>query len=180
MSEAIIGGLVGGPLGAVIALLGNYFVVRDSRWGREAAAEQQAAAKLLAILRPVRMGNRSLNGWIPQWEFTEDCYAVIFGFRHHKVRKRLNASIHMISDAASLRDMTGDEAVLHIQQIAISDVRQALEARLDRKRLPQPSPSWARANKNLHEAMEELQAEADEAIEEFERQQEAIDPPLLP
>ncbi|OSC66755.1 hypothetical protein B5181_16755 [Streptomyces sp. 4F] len=179
MSEAIIGGLVGGPLGAVIALLGNYFVVRDSRWGREAAAEQQAAAKLLAILRPVRMVDRSLKGWIGQWEFTEDCYAVIFGFRHHKVRQRLNASIHMISDAASLRDMTGDEAVLHIQQIAISDVRQVLEARLDRKRLPQPSQIWARANKNLHEAMEELQAEADEAIVEYERQQEAIDPPLL-
>lgn len=39
MSEAIIGGLIGGPLGAVIALLGNYFVIRDTRWGREAAEE---------------------------------------------------------------------------------------------------------------------------------------------
>jgi hypothetical protein len=180
MSEAIIGGLVGGPLGAVIALLGNYFVVRDSRWGREAAAEQQAAAKLLAILRPVRMGDRRLNGWMPQWEFTEDCYAIIFSFRDRKVRQRLNSSIHMITGASRLRHLAGDEAVIQVQALAIEDVRDVMEARLDRKRLPQPSKGWSFASRNLLDAMQHHQEEMEEALRNFEREQEAMDPPLLP
>ncbi|MFB6556166.1 hypothetical protein [Streptomyces sp. NPDC056405] len=180
MSEAIIGGLIGGPLGAVIALLGNYFVIRDSRWGRVAAAEQQAAAKLLTVLRPVRMGDRRLNGWFPQWEFTEECYAIIFDFRDGKVRSRLNASISMIASAAEYRDAVGDEGIIQVQALAIEDVRSVLEARLDRKRLPQPTKAWTWASRNVLDAMEHHREEMEEALRNLEREQEAMDPPLFP
>ncbi|WP_282790877.1 hypothetical protein [Streptomyces sp. CC224B] len=175
MSEAIIGGLVGGPLGAVIALVGNYFVVRDSRWGREAAAEQQAAAKLRAILRSVHLGDRSVRGYNHQLRFTEDCYVEIFSFRHRQVRERLSTSIVMYMNATVSPRVAGPEAALYAQHIALLDVHEVLEARLDRKRLPRPHPEWVAATKDLPEAMEELQARMVDERREFERQQEAVE-----
>lgn len=169
MSEAIIGGLIGGPLGAVIALLGNYFVIRDTRWGREAAEEQKAAVTLLGLLRRMRVERRRLTGWFEQEEFTEDCMTSVFAFRDRRVRRRLTASIDLITSAAMARDTHGDDAMLAVTHVAMRDIRECLEARLDRKRLPKPSADWARANSNLDDfmthALAELEEEARLALE---------------
>ncbi|MFF3451525.1 hypothetical protein ACFYXJ_30780 [Streptomyces sp. NPDC002667] len=139
MSEAIIGGLIGGPLGAVIALFGNYFVIRDTRWGREAAEEQKAAVTLLGLLRRMRDQGRSLTGWYEQEQFSEDCMTSVFAFRDRRVRTRLAASVHLITRAAMTRHAYGDEAMLAVTHVAAHDIRECLEARLDRRRLPKPN-----------------------------------------
>ncbi|MDX3119383.1 hypothetical protein [Streptomyces scabiei] len=177
MSEAIIGGLIGGPLGAVIALLGNYFVIRDTRWGREAAEEQKAAVTLLAIMRTLHYEGRKLRGWYEQQNFSDDCMTAVFAFRDRRVRARLSASVHMITSAAMLRHSFGDESFIAVRALAQQDIRDCLEARLDRKRLPKPSDNWRWADKSLDEFMEGAQEEMEHALIAFEVAQEAADPP---
>lgn len=177
MSEAIVGGLIGGPLGAVIALLGNYFVIRDTRWGREATEEQKAAVTLLGLLRRMRVEGRRLSGWYEQEEFSEDCMTSVFAFRDRRVRTRLSTSVHLITRAAMARDTHGDEAMLAVTHVAVHDIRECLEARLDRKRLPKPSPEWTKANNDLDGFMAHAQTEMDEALLTLEIEREAADLP---
>ncbi|MDX3263469.1 hypothetical protein PV336_30390 [Streptomyces sp. MI02-2A] len=177
MSEAIIGGLIGGPLGAVIALLGNYFVIRDTRWGREGAEERKAAVTLLGHLRRMRAEGRSLAGWYEQEQFSEDCMTSVFAFRDRRVRMRLTASVQLITRAAMARHAHGDEARLAVTHLAAYDIRECLEARLDRKRLPKPDNEWTQANNDLHAFMARAQADTEEALLALEVEQEAADPP---
>jgi hypothetical protein len=177
MSEAIIGGLIGGPLGAVIALFGNYIVVRDTRWGRVAASEEKAAATLITQLRRVRLDHSYLHDHRVRFDFSEDCLAAVLAFRDHRVRARLGKSIWLITQGSEWRRIHGGEAELTAHNVAVTDIRRVLEARLDGKRLPKPADAWILASTDLGEFLEQAQATFEEAERIAEVQREAQDEP---
>lgn len=166
MVEAIAGGLVG----ALLALLGTYLVVRDTRRGREMASEEKAAAALLAQLRRARF--EEPGDTIREYTlFTEECLTSVLSFRDARVRKRLTASVDIIArarfvarqhDAGWMSEETVDAA--------FRDVREVLEARLDRaRRLPKPSLEWLGAAGGLAAhfgALSEMWADLEEADDE--------------
>ncbi|MET7720695.1 hypothetical protein [Streptomyces mirabilis] len=169
MSEAIIGGLIGGPLGAVIALLGNFLVVRDTHWGRVSASEEKAAAALLTQLRRLRLEQDLLHDRRNMIEFTEECLAAVLAFRDHRVRARLTASVDLITHASRLAPaVASEEAELVAHHIAFEDIRACLEARMDRRRLPKPAEDWAYATSEIGVFL----AAAATGIEEAERRAE--------
>lgn len=177
MSEAIIGGLIGGPLGAVIALLGNVLIVRDTRWARVSTSEEKAAAALLAQLRRTRTDERFLHDVDNRFTFTEDCLAAVFAFRDRRVRDRLTRSVYVIAEANELRHMFGQEGALVASRLAAVDIRVCLMARLDRKRLPNPSVDWTQAASALPEFISRTQEEFEEAERRSDIEREAADPP---
>ncbi|MFF8786722.1 hypothetical protein [Streptomyces sp. NPDC015125] len=179
MSEAIIGGLIGGPLGAVIALLGNVFVVRDTRWGRVSASEEKAAATLLTQLRRIRADERFLHEYDKRFNFNEDCLTAIFAFRDRRVRDRLSRSIYVITEASQYRRMFGEEGTLEAIRLAAVDIRLCLMARLDRKRPPKPSPDWSEAVTSLHNFTSLKQEEFEEAERHSEIEREEAGTPGL-
>lgn len=167
--------IAGGAVGALLALLGNYLVVRDTRRGRETASEERAAATLLTQLRRVRADPRFLLNVPEQQVFTEECLTAVLAFRDRQVRQRLTASIDMITNARAVANQHGqgwmDEQVYNL---AFADIRACLEARLDRARLPKPDSDWRVAQRSLYayvgNLVEELNAAeeaADQEREEF-------------
>ncbi|KRC95373.1 MULTISPECIES: hypothetical protein [unclassified Streptomyces] len=128
-------------------------------------------------MRTLRHEGRKLRGWYEQQNFSDDCMTAVFAFRDRRVRARLAASVHMITRAAMLQPGVGDESFIAVQALAQHDIRECLEARLDRKRLPKPSDDWHRAHKSLAEFMEGAQEEMEQALIAFEAEQEAADPP---
>lgn len=146
MVEVVAGGLVG----ALLALLGTYLVVRDTRRGRESASEEAAAATLLTQLRRVRRDPDFLLGSQERDDFTEECLTAVLAIRDAKVRQRLTASLDMITNARRVANIHGEGWLDdEVYKLAFRDIRACLEARLDRKRLPRPSDNWREARDNL-------------------------------
>lgn len=175
MVEAVIGGLVG----ALVALIGTVLVIRDTRRGREAAVEEKAAAALLAQLRRVRLEEVPLNSVQAYTVFAEECLTHILSFRDARVRRRLTGSVDIIArmryvatELVPNAEWLSDDAV----EAAFRDVRLVLEARLDRRRrLPKPERVWTEASRDtvaylggLLERWEEVEAEEEQEREERE------------
>lgn len=162
MLEAITGGLVG----ALAGLLGTVLVVRDSRRGRESAAEERAAAALLAQLRRVRVDPEFLEDQRAATEFLEECMTAVLAFRDRDVRKRLRTSVSIISSARPVARMVNAEFhTYRAYEVAFHDIWRCLEARLDRRKLPQPRQEWKAASEGLHGWLGDARDEFD-AIEE--------------
>jgi hypothetical protein len=170
MLDAIVGGLIGSG----IALIGTFITTRDTRWGRISASEERAAATLLAQLRRVRQEPELLKTWRGRTDFTEECLTAIFAFRDRRVRARLTTSVDMLVQCANLSESHGYEyEVEKVQHLAFSDIRQCLEARLDRKRLPKPEDRWVEAAPpNLADYLAKWEAVASEAELAAEADQE--------
>lgn len=160
MTEALIGGLVG----AVVALLGTLLGIRDTKRGRESASEEKAAATLLKQLSRVRANPKFLEDHRAAEDFEEECLAAVLAFRDPKVRDRLTRSTHIITHARRWA-WTSDTKVLvpEAYRIASRDIRRCLEARLDGKRLPAPAPDWISADDNLSGFLEKLADDLDAA-----------------
>ncbi len=165
--------IAGGAVGALLALFGNYLVIRDTRRGRETASEERAAATLLTQLRRVRADPRFLLV-IPEKEvFTEECLTAVLAFRDREVRRRLTASIDLITNARAVANQHGegwlDEQVYNL---AFADIRACLEARLDRTRLPKPDADWRAATANLYAYLRGLARQFQDAELEADRERE--------
>ncbi|NUK86798.1 hypothetical protein [Streptomyces lunaelactis] len=117
------------------------------------------------------------HGYGAQFEFTEDCLTAVLAFRDRRVRARLSASVHMIVGASMARGMHGDESVTAVHHLSHNDIRQCLEARLDRTRLPKPKADWTEASESPHEYMYRAQQEMEAALEAFDLENEAAEPP---
>jgi hypothetical protein len=160
--EAITGGLVG----ALAGLLGTVLVVRDSRRGRESAAEERAAAALLAQLRRVRVDPDFLKDQRAATEFLEECMTAVLAFRDRDVRMRLRTSVGIISSAHPVARMVhAEEHTYQAYEVAFHDIWRCLEARLDRRKLPKPRQEWKAASESLHGWLGDARDEFD-AIEE--------------
>ncbi|MFC8332720.1 hypothetical protein [Streptomyces olivaceus] len=169
MVEVIAGGLVG----ALLALLGTYLIVRDTRRGRETASEEKAAASLLTQLRRVRVDPTFLNAEGARDDFTEECLTAVLAFRDAKVRQRLTASVDMITNARRVASIHGEGWLdSQVYTTAFRDVRRCLEARLDRKRLPRPEKDWSAARDNLMSFMSALVAEYNAAEEAWDQERD--------
>lgn len=169
MVEAVIGGLVG----AVVALIGTVLVVRDTRRGRESSSEEKAAAGLLTQFRRVRLDPSFLDDQRANTDFVEECLAHVLAFRDEAVRKRLATSVGIIaSSSTAARIVNAEFHASDARSIAFADARRCMEARLDRKRLPKPDDDWMRAKTNLLSYLRDLDAELEAAEGEADRQRE--------
>jgi hypothetical protein len=169
MSEVIVGGLIGGPLGAVIALLGTYLVIRDGRRSRVATAEEIASQKLLSLTQQVTAEPRYLHDRDRRATWLQETTAAVFAFRDPQVRDRLNQSLQLLVVAANLAPiMASEEAEMVVQHIALEDLMSCLTHRLDGSRLPKPDEAWTSATTNLGVFL----AATDEAISEAEERAE--------
>ncbi|MFJ6792225.1 hypothetical protein [Streptomyces angustmyceticus] len=169
MLDAIVGGLIGSG----IALIGTFITTRDAQWGRTLATEQKAAAALLAQLHRLRQDRGILRNHQTSVDFTEDCLSAVLAFRDGRVRKRLTDSLDTLIQADHWAHVFGHhDAAFDVQQMMFLDIRQSIEARLDRKRLPKPAASWDEAVSNLIEYMEGTQHEIDAAFAAHDAEQE--------
>ncbi|WP_329434041.1 hypothetical protein OG564_17695 [Streptomyces sp. NBC_01280] len=169
MLDAIVGGLIGSGL----ALIGTFLTVRDSRWGRTLATEEKASAILLAQLRRLRHEDRLLQDHRAGVDFMEDCLSAILAFRDSRVRRRLTASLNLLVDSDQwARSLQAADAAFSLNQMVHHHIRECIEARLDRKRLPDPPPSWAEARGGLVDYLTRTQDDIDAAMEAHEVERE--------
>ncbi|MFJ2185947.1 hypothetical protein ACIOJG_35680 [Streptomyces anulatus] len=169
MLDAIIGGLIGSG----IALIGTFVTMRDARWGRTLATEEKAAAALLAQLHRLRHDDRLLRDHRASVDFVEDCLSAVLAFRDTRVRMRLTASLELIVDCdrwAHVHDT--HDAAYQVRQLVHHHIRECIEARLDRKRLPKPPLTWDEVLGDPAGYLTQTQHEIDAAMAAHDVEQE--------
>ncbi|WP_329285461.1 hypothetical protein [Streptomyces sp. NBC_00691] len=169
-------GIVGGLVGALVALLGTWITIRETRRGRVTASEEKASEQLFELLKRLRQDPESLRDVRALEDFEETYRAAVFAFRDPKVRNRLTQSLTAILQGRHLAFTP--EMRYHLadlDRVMARDIRQTLTVRLDGKRLPKPEEDWVRATTDVVDYLEKWAAAMEAAELQAEEERERLD-----
>lgn len=164
MAEALFGSLFGTVAGALIALVGTWWLVRDARRARTEEMRNQAMAKMVNLLHRDALPDHA--EWDERAVFAERFTLALLQMPDEARRKRMQDSVELLAHGAHddhyLQDFT-QRSRYEIAHLARTDLRLCLAHRNEKS---MPAPATA-----LREEVRSFRAYEDYVERDLERQE---------